>query len=130
MVNLTEFQRVKELSFQQIRFIHLGDIPDGLCADFREYLNKQHGYEYKQATAFLSDYEKFLLRHRFHVSVQTNNGDPCPKNEYDAWNWDEEDFATLADAISYLISAGASGFTITDCLEDNVVVEKIVTHCS
>ena len=67
----------------------------------------------------------------FRVEAQLNNGNPCPKREHRAWNWEEKHFESLEDAIEFLIEKQAAGFIISECNDDDiglVVASRVTTH--
>lgn len=61
----------------------------------------------------------------FRVKAQINSGDPCPKREHRAWNWEETECETLSDAIAWLLDQNASGFEIE---EVTVQTQTIASH--
>lgn len=46
----------------------------------------------------------------FVVQAKINNGDPCPKREYRAWEYEEREFETLEECIMFLIEVEAVEF--------------------
>jgi hypothetical protein len=77
---------------------------------------------------------------RFNVKLQINNGDPCPKHEDRAWDWEEKEFDTLTKCIEWITEQQPAGFSITDTqhygqnvdkdLNEEIIAEKIVSHFS
>lgn len=63
------------------------------------------------------------------VTAQINSGDPCPKNEYDAWDYETQICNTLEECIYFLIDQQADGFIIEDN-DGKIILESTQTHSS
>lgn len=62
------------------------------------------------------------------VTAQINNGNPCPKTEDDAWDWETKNFETLSECISFLLDIEAFGYEIRDN-SGKTIAEDIHIHC-
>ncbi len=65
---------------------------------------------------------------RFHVQIQVNNGDPCPKHERYAWDFEDESFETLTECIEWILEKQPAGFTIFDNTDEEFIAVKNVSH--
>jgi hypothetical protein len=63
----------------------------------------------------------------YKVTAQINNGNPCPKHEEDAWNYETEEFSTLTECISFLLEKEAFGFSIWK--DDKEIANDFHIHC-